>query len=563
MRAWILGLGLFSQVCFAASFTEMADRYFEGLFAGNPTFATSQGIHSYDTKLADWSRAAIEARLTSAKAELKTFQALDLKQLSADDAFDRELIMGRLQADILDVETVRRWEKNPDEYSSGVSEAIYGLMVRKYAPDEERLQAIVARESQVPTWLATARKNLKNPPKIYTEIALEQLPGTISFFEKDVPSAFPKIKDKKLKAAFKASNATVIKELKSYETFLKTEILPTSNGDFKLGAETYAAKLNFEEMVDLPLDKLLEIGYANLHENQNRFKAVAAKIDPNKTYQQVLSDLEKDHPKPEKLLQSVRDVMGGLKQFIQDEQIVTIPSPVEPLIQETPPFQRAVVFASMDTPGPFEKTATEAYYNVTLAEKGWSKTRVEEHMAGFNYPVIKSTSIHEAYPGHYVQFLWVPKAPTKARKLLGANTNVEGWAHYTEQMMLDEGYGNGDLKLRLGQLQDALLRNARFIVGIEMHRGRLSYDDAITFFVKEGFTSRANGERETKRGTGDPTYLYYTLGKLQILKLREDYKKLKGSAYTLQGFHDAFLSQGFPPIKLLRRAMLGEEGTVL
>jgi uncharacterized protein (DUF885 family) len=184
-------------------------------------------------------------------------------------------------------------------------------------------------------------------------------------------------------------------------------------------------------------------------------------------------------------------------------------------------------------------------------------------MAAFNRGVIISTAVHEVYPGHYVQFLWVKNAPSKVRKLIGANTNAEGYAHYCEQMMLDEGYGNGDPHLRLGQLQDALLRDARYIVGIQMHRGRMTFEQGVDFFVKEGYQTRTNGERETKRGTSDPTYLYYTLGKLEILKLREDYKKAQGSSYSLQKFHDNFLRQGFPPIKIVRRALLGNDSPVL
>jgi uncharacterized protein (DUF885 family) len=224
----------------------------------------------------------------------------------------------------------------------------------------------------------------------------------------------------------------------------------------------------------------------------------------------------------------------------------------------------------MDTPGPYEKVAKEAYFNVTLPERDWTPQEVEEHMEGFNYGTVVSTAVHEAYPGHYVQFLWVPAAPSKTRKILGAGTDVEGWAHYCEQMMLDEGYGAGKgqdspqfLKLRLGQLQDALLRNARYIVGIQMHTGKMIFDEAVDFFVKEGYQSRANGLRETSRGTSDPTYLMYTLGKLQIMKLREDYKKLKGDTFSLQEFHDTFLKQGFPPVKVIRRQMLGNDTPTL
>ena len=181
-------------------------------------------------------------------------------------------------------------------------------------------------------------------------------------------------------------------------------------------------------------------------------------------------------------------------------------------------------------------------------------------MSGFNRGVIVSTAIHEAYPGHYVQLLWLARAPSKVRKLIGAGSNVEGWAHYCEQMMIDEGYAKGDLKMRLGQLQDALLRDARYIVGIGMHTGQMSYAEGIEFFVKEGYQTRINAERETKRGTSDPTYLIYTLGKLEIMRLREDYRKQRGASFTLQDFHDRFLAQGAPPIAVVRRALLKPSG---
>jgi uncharacterized protein (DUF885 family) len=242
---------------------------------------------------------------------------------------------------------------------------------------------------------------------------------------------------------------------------------------------------------------------------------------------------------------------------------MTIPSPVMPIVEETPPFMRALTSASMDTPGPYEKVAKEAFFNVTLPEKTWSAAQTEDYLRSFNRGTIASTAIHEAFPGHYVQFLWMPTAPSKVRKLISANTYVEGWAHYCEQMMIDEGYGGGDLKLRLGQLQDALLRDARFVVGIKLHTGQMTFEQGVDFFVKEGFQTKTTGERETKRGTSDATYLYYTLGKLEIMKLREDYKKLRGSAYTIEEFHNSFLSQGMPPIQIVRRKMLGNDSPVL
>jgi hypothetical protein len=316
-------------------------------------------------------------------------------------------------------------------------------------------------------------------------------------------------------------------------------------------------------MVDIPLDKLLEIGYADLRKNQEAFRDTAKKIDPKKTPQQILNEAEKDHPPADKMLQAFRDTLSGLREYIVQHHLMTIPSPVMPIVEETPPFMRALTSASMDTPGPYEKVAKEAFFNVTLPEKTWSAAQTEDYLRSFNRGTIASTAIHEAFPGHYVQFLWMPTAPSKVRKLISANTYVEGWAHYCEQMMIDEGYGGGDLKLRLGQLQDALLRDARFVVGIKLHTGQMTFEQGVDFFVKEGFQTKTTGERETKRGTSDATYLYYTLGKLEIMKLREDYKKLRGSAYTLEDFHNSFLSQGMPPIQIVRRKMLGNDSPVL
>jgi uncharacterized protein (DUF885 family) len=568
MKLWRFFIFAFASMSFAqtrdADFAKLADRYFdEALFKYDPAQATSAGFHQWDTALPTFSRAEIQSNI----ADLKRFEAAVEKfggsGLSPSSVADRELVLSQIRGQMLTLENIRGWEKNPDIYSSYATNAIFVIMARTFAPPEDRLRSAIARERQIPKLLQSARDNLNNPPRIFVDIALEQLPGEVSFFQHDVPSAFHAVTDKQLLAEFKSANDAVIASLNSYQTFLKTMMLPHAGGDFRIGAENFSKKLLYDEMVDTPLDKLLQIGYQNLRQNQAEFKQVAAKIDPKRTPQQILEELERDHPAPDKLLETFRNTLGGLRDYITAHRIVTIPSTVSPIVQETPPFARATTFASMDTPGPFEKVAKEAFFNVTLPEASWSKQQVEEHMAGFNRGTIISTAVHEVYPGHYVQFLWLKEAPSKVRKLIGASSNAEGWAHYCEQMMLDEGYGNGDLKLRLGQLQDALLRNARYIVGIQMHTGKMTYEQAIDFFVKEGYLTHANGEREAKRGTADPTYLYYTLGKLEILRLREDYKRMKGAAFSLEEFHNSFLKQGFPPIKIVRRAMLGNDSPVL
>jgi uncharacterized protein (DUF885 family) len=547
-----------------AAFNQLADRLFdEVVFRYDPESATQAGFHQFDLLMPTKSRPEIESAIADWKKFGELVEKFDPRGLSPWVAADRELALAQIRSQLLTLETIRPWENNPDVYSSGVTGAIFVLMSRSFSPPEDRLKSVIARERQIPRVFESARANLKNPPRILTEVAIEQLPGIASFFKNDVPRAFQTVTDAALRADFENNNETVIRAIQDYEVFLKNDLLPRSHGDFRIGVETYRKKLLYDEMVETPLSQLLEIGYQNLRADQREFQRVAAQIDPHRAPQQVLEELEKDHPPADKLLDSFRGVLGGIRSFIEAHRVVTIPSPVPPIVEETPPFMRALTTASMDTPGPYEKVAKEGFFNVTLPEANWSKAEVEEYLEGFNRGTIISTAVHEVYPGHYVQFLWLGQIATKVRKLMGCGSNAEGWAHYSEQMMLDEGYGNLDPKLRLGQLQDALLRDARYIAGIQMHTGALSVAEATEFFVKEGHQVRPVAEKEAKRGTSDPTYLVYTLGKLQILKLRDDYKRMKGAQYTLQAFHDAFLAQGTPPIRIVRRALLGNDSPVL
>jgi uncharacterized protein (DUF885 family) len=554
-------------------FQRVSDEYFDKVyFPFQPTSGTLAGLHQYNSQLEDFSQKSIAAEVSALKSFETRVAAIPAAGLDQTARGDRELVLGSIRSQLLTLETIRPWEKNPDEYSGAVSNGVFSLMERRFAPPDERLRSVVDREKLALSRLDEARVNLKNPPRIYTEIAIEQLPGIVSFFQSDVPQAFADAKDAELKAEFAKSNGALITALQSYLSWLKTDVLPRSHGDFRIGADAFQRKLAYDEMVDIPLDKLLEIGWADLRRNQQHFNALAKELEPNKDPRDVLEELGSNHPAPDKLLDAFRATFDSLIAFIRTNHIVTIPSDIRPIVQETPPFMRATTFASMDTPGPFETKATEAYFNVTLPDPGMTPEQVASFMHAFNVGTIISTAVHEAYPGHYIQFLWVPQAPSRVRKLLGASSNAEGWAHYCEQMMLDQGYGQPGAGardereakfLRLGQLQDALLRNARFIVGIQMHTGKMSFDEAVEFFQKEGYQSKESALVETKRGTSDPTYLYYTLGKLEILKLRADMQKKQGAAFSLEEFHNNFLRQGFPPIKIVREAMIGDESPVL
>lgn len=567
----------------SASLNALADEFMRTFFNFVPSAGTRAGFHQYDAQMEDVSRESFQKQATAYRELEKRFVAFDTKGLSEAEMADRDMMLARIRTAIFEIDGNRWWDNDPDRYSAIVSDSAFVLMSRNFAPAEERLRALVSRERRMPAIFAAARANLKNPPRVYTEIAIDQLPGIIKFFENDVPAAFAGVKDPKLQAEFRTTNQRVVQAMEQYLDFLKEDLLARSKGDFRLGAEKFRQKLLYEEMVDTPLDRLLQVGYQNLRRNQQEFQRVAKLIEPGKSAQEILHDLEKEHPAPDKLLDAFRSRLSGLKTFISEKQIITIPSEEMPIIQETPPFMRALTFASMDAPGPFEKRAKEAYFNVTLPEKDWTPEQVEEHMAGFNYGTITSTAIHEAFPGHFEQYLWNERVPSRIRRFLSldlsttgghfAGTNVEGWAHYTEQMMLDEGYGRtagvaeekdvAFLKLRLGQLQDALLRNGRYVVAIEMHTGKMTFEQAVEFIQKEGYQTKSNAFREARRGTSDPTYLIYTLGKLEILKLRDDYRKKLGAKFSLREFHDRLMEQGVAPMKVVRRAILGTEGPAL
>lgn len=552
------------------TFQFLADGYFDDVyFRFSPTSGTMAGFHQYDSALEDYSAAGVAKQTAALHQFLAKIEAIPADGLDAPVAADREVLLNSIRSALLSLEIIRMWEKNPDTYSSGVTSSIFTLMERPYAPVNTRLRAAIAREKAMPQVFAEARKNLKNPPKIYTEIAIEQIDGSISFFEHDVPLAFADATDAAAKAEFAKTNAAVVEALKSYGAWLKSDLLPRSSGEFRFGADTYRKKLQYDEMVDTPLDKLLAVNDANLKANQAEFARIAKELDATKTPQEVLAELATIHPAPDKLLDAFRDSFSAEIAFIKGHHIVTLPSETRPTLEETPPFMRATTSASMDSPGPFETGTTKALFNVTLPEKGWTPEHVAEHMAEFNVGTIVSTSVHEAYPGHYTQFLLQSQFPSKIRKILGASTNIEGWAHYCEQMMLDEGFTTPGADertrklIRLGQLQDALLRNARFTAGIKMHTEGWTTEQAEKYFVTEGYQSPSVARMETKRGTADATYLYYTLGKLEILKLRADVKAKQGAAFTLQGFHDALMKQGPVPIRIVRQAMLHDGSPVL
>ncbi len=539
-----------------AKFSALVEDYFAQRFAAHPTEGTAAGLHDYDSQLDNLSRDAINGRIATLRDQSATLKAIDHATLNAANALDAEFLASQIQGELHDLATLETW-RNPMVYAGLPGQAVDGLIKRDFAPPADRLRSLIAREKQLPALFDAARANVENPPKEFTDLAIRMAKGSLGFFQTAVPQWAHAAAgdDAMLKAEFDAANSEVIRAFESFAMWLEADLKPRSNGVYAIGAENFSKKLKYDEMIDASLAEVLARGESNLEKDFTDFIVTARKIDPNRTPAEVMKSLSDTHPTADDLIPSVERSVEAARAYLIEKDIVTVPSEVRCRIEETPPYARSGGFASMDTPGPYETKATEAFYYVTPVEADWDPQHKEEHLRLFNAPVVAMINVHEAYPGHYLQFLYAPRFPTKVRKLLYCGTNAEGWAHYTEQMMVDQGFGGGDPKIRLAQLQEALLRDCRYVAGIKLHTQGWTVEQAAKLFEEKGFQEPANAYEEARRGAYNPTYLYYTYGKLDILALRAEYLKAHPGA-TLRDFHDAFVLQGGLPIPLVRRILL-------
>jgi uncharacterized protein (DUF885 family) len=481
---------------------------------------------------------------------------------------DYRLLQAAIRKEIFRFVDREVFTQNPMTYAGALNVNIY--IKRDFAPLPQRVRSILTILQQAPKLTAAARANLADElPRPFVETAMEVAQGSADFLAKDLNEALKGFKEEPMRTQFAEANDRAIAELRNYAGWLKAERLPRAHERYAIGSEKFAKMLREGEFITLSPGSILEIGLRELKREQAIFAQTAAQIDPGRKPIEVFKQIQKDHPTADNLIPDTRKNLEAIRQFLVDRRIITIPSEVRARVEETPQFDRATSFASMDTPGPFEQKATEAYYYVTPVEPEWPEQQKEEWLTAFNYYTTDVVSIHEAYPGHYLQFLCL-NASTASRleKMLDSYAFVEGWAHYTEQMMLDEGFGPNmpsrvpqsdalkRAKYRLAQSDEALLRLCRLCVSIQMHCRGMSVAEATTFFQENCYYEEKPARQEAIRGSFDPEYLYYTVGKLQILKLRQDYQKQEGAAYSLQKFHDEMLRHGMPPIRLLRELML-------
>ena len=554
-----------------AEYEAVADEYIKGYLAVRPLEGTALGLHEYDGKIFDHTRLALDAELSRLRRFDDRLAKFEPTKLSPRQSIDLRILQAAVKKELFEMQDMATFERNPMVYTRAADLNVY--VQRNFAPLEDRVRSLTAIESQIPNILIAARTNLDEVlPKPYVELAIEMAKGASDFLKKSLPPAVAGVKDEQVRIAFENANRKAAHAVNDYATWLEREKLSKASLNFALGEEKFRRLLAQTELVDLPPQKILEVGMAQLKAEQEAFVDAAQKIDPSKSPVEVFRQIQSEHPTPQNLIPGVSKDLDKIRKYVVNRHLVSIPSDVRPKVKETPQYERATSFASMDTPGPFEKRATEAYYYVTPTENDWPEKQKQEWLTAFNYYTSDITSIHEAYPGHYVQFLHLNESPaSKVEKIFDSYAFTEGWAHYCEKMMLDEGYGSATnstpseddvkraAKYRMAQVDEALLRLCRLCVSIKMHTQNMSIDEATKFFQENCYYEEKPARQEAMRGTFDPGYLSYTLGKLEILKLRDDYKAQEGDEFSLEKFHNELLNHGMPPIRLLREIMLKDQ----
>jgi uncharacterized protein (DUF885 family) len=547
----------------AADFPRLVADYVNDLHSRHPEQAATSGIHTWDNHLEDYNQPALAAEAAAIKKFQARLEKVPPLSLNFSDLMDYQILASNMKSRLLELEQIKSYERNPQIYSDAISNGLLLIAMFDYAPADVRLRNIVAKEKLAPRLIEAAHANVHNIPPVFLKVSLESLRGTLRFIEDDLPNAFASVSDPKLQAEFKKSTKLAAHAISAYAAELE-RVKPDSSANFAIGRLNYQAKLKYDEGIDIPVERLLAIANRELSKTQDQFRKTAALIDPKRDPMQVWASVRSDHPKAGALVEEAQKQLDALVSFNKAKKIVTLPDGLPPVVAPTPAFMRWST-ASMWTPGPFEARPIPARYLITDVDAKWSGKQKEEYLAAINFPQLWTTSIHEAYPGHFVQGAYLRNVTSVVRRTwaLATASFVEGWAHYTEQMMIDEGFGNGDPRIRMGQLGDALLRLCRFVVGIKLHTQGMTVDQATRFFMDNGYMGETPARIEAERGTFDPTYLVYTVGKLIILKMRQDYARQRGEDFSLQEFHDRLLSNGLAPLWVHRRMLMPENQSKL
>ena len=502
----------------------------------HPTHATLDGVHAHDDLLEDLSRSAIESEAHALAGYLRRLDEIAPDGLTDVERLEHRMLASHVRARMFELEDVRTWEKNPQFYADIVASSLAGQALFTHATAPDRARRVLSKLRQTPRLVQAARDNVKDPPGIFVKVGIETFRGAQKFIDHDLPRAFSSVDDMHLLADLADAQTEASHAIGAYVEYLETEMAPRARASFRLGRDRFEQKVRLDEGLSLSVDRLLAIAMRELKATQETFKTVASRKnggDPLETW----SRTKAEHPAPGELVDVGRQQLDELRTFLERQSVITLP-PGEPItVAPTPDFYRWS-FASMWTPGPFETRPTRAYYYLTDVDPAWTADRQHEYLRDYNYPTLWSISIHEVYPGHFLHFQHLRKVESKVRKsiMFAPASFVEGWAHYCEQMMLEAGFGNKDQGIKLGQLAESLIRLVRFIVGIRLHTEDLSVEQGVRMFREEAYMEEASARREAERGTFDPTYLVYTVGKLMMLKLRQDCRAAAGQVVFTQDF---------------------------
>lgn len=529
--------------------TSFLGEYFEF----NPTFAAGAGRHEFDGRLPDWSDAGLRHEIEWLRGRRAAAAAFDPAGLDAARRLEREHLLAQIDAELFWLSDAEIPWRNPLFYSSPLDPALY--LTRDYAPLEQRMRAFISYARAVPRAAEHIRANLRTPmPRTYAQVGRLTLGGLAAYYETDVPPIFAPVEDPALQAELReviAGAAAASRDLCTWFTRLEEE---APEEGYVFGADRFRRMLRESERVDLPLEVLEAAGRRELERNLAALREACAALDPTLSVAECVDRVQAEKPSPGPV-ESARRQLDGLRRFLEEKELVTIPGDEQALIQESPPYQRWNS-AFIDIPGPYEKHLPSIYY-ISPPDPSWTAEERESYVAG--EADLLFVTIHEVWPGHFLQFLHSNRAESEIGRLFVGYGYAEGWAHYSEELMWESGFCDGDPRLRIGQLQNALLRNVRYLVTLGLHTGGLTLAEAERMFREQAFQDTANARQQAARGTFDPAYLNYTLGKLMVRKLRDDWTAPRGGRSAWREFHDRFLSVGGPPVPLVRRHMLDEE----
>jgi uncharacterized protein (DUF885 family) len=553
----------------APSFAVFVDAYLERFSAFHPSIAAGNGIHGHDGDLEDFGKASISREVQWLTATRQALDAFDPARLTPDERIDRRILSGIIDGWLLDLSTVQTYRRNPMVYVAALSDGLHDLATMESAPAEVRMRAALTKLRHVPRLLAQARRNVRNPPKVFVTHAIAMLDGVSDLLTSDLPLAFRGKADPALAQRLEQAAAVASREVLGYRNYLKTEGLATASDRFAIGTAAVEARYRAEELIDLPADRLLAIGERELARAQVVFTQTAARIDPARDPVGVWQDVQRWHPARGELVPAARALVDELFAFVAKQGLVDLPANERVVVAPAPAYDLGM--ASMHSSPPLEPHPVKSYYYVTDADAGWPAERQDAWLSAFNYATLADITAHEVVPGHYVHSLFMRRTPGKIRRIwVGLNpfpqpsSGQDGWAHYAEQLVADEGFHADDPRYRLAQTGEALNRICRLIAGLRLHSGAWTIADAAAFFEREAHLPAVAARREAERGTYDPTYGGYFLGRLAALKLRDDYAAARGEAFSLREFHAAVMTDGIAPWSAHRQLLLpGDTGPVL